>query len=100
MTFEHFDFRPLVLARFHSLGSKTQILNDAFRAQYDQVLEKLTYQPKLEPMDRLSMVYYLLLQNRIDEAMTMFQQVDRLHWRKTNREPRCKSIIWRLIWRF
>ncbi|XZE34929.1 hypothetical protein SH501x_000405 [Pirellulaceae bacterium SH501] len=77
LAFEHFDFRPLVLARFHSLGSKTQILNDAFRAQYDHVLEKMSYQPKLEAMDRLSMVYYLLLQNRIDDAMAMFQKVDR-----------------------
>ena len=91
MVFEHFDFRPLVLARFHPLGEKTQILNDAFRVQYDQVLEKITYQSNLAPMDRLSMVYYLLLQNRIDEAMAMFQKVDRVALAQA--EPRAEMQI-------
>lgn len=91
MVFEHFDFRPLVLARFHALGDKTQILNDAFRVQYDQVLEKITYQPNLAPMDRLNMVYYLLLQNRIDEAMAMFEKVDRVAL--AQKEPRAEMQI-------
>jgi hypothetical protein len=75
--YEHLDFRPLVLARAHPIGSKSQLLNDGLISQYERFLQNASYQVSLEPIDRLSFVYYLLLQNRIDEALDVFAGIAR-----------------------
>ncbi|MFO0912824.1 MAG: hypothetical protein U0795_07695 [Pirellulales bacterium] len=69
--YEHLEYKPLVNARAHQLGARREILNDRFHAQYHRWLEVLSYQPKLSDDDRLATVYYLLLQDRIDEAIAV-----------------------------
>ena len=73
--FEHLDFRPLVVARVHQLGSRREILNSELAAQYRGLLENLSAQSTIEPTQKLQVVYYLLLQNRIAEALKLFAEV-------------------------
>ncbi len=75
-TFEHLEYKPLVNARAHSLGKRRQILNDRFYHQYHQTLHQLAYERKLDDDDLLTVTYYLLLQDRIEEALATFAQVN------------------------
>src|SRR4029453_17848371 len=70
--YEHLEYKPLVNARAHSLGSRRQIVNDALHAQYHAMLKTLTYSDTLNDADTLAVVYYLLLQDRIEEALDAF----------------------------
>lgn len=75
-TYEHMEYRPLVNARAHQLGASRQILNDRFYAQYNRLLKMLSYKQKLSSDDHLAVVYYLLLQDRVEEAIAQFALVD------------------------
>ena len=75
-TFQHLEYKPLVNARAHSLGKRRQILNDRFHHQYHETLHQLSYERKLDDDDLLTVTYYLLLQDRIEEALATFAQVN------------------------
>jgi hypothetical protein len=74
--YEHLEYKPLVNARAHSLGQRRQIVNDAFHAQYHRFLRTLTYHGNLDDADLLGVVYYLLLQDRIEEANDAFARIN------------------------
>ena len=74
--YEHLEYKPLVNARAHSLGQRRQIVNDALHAQYHRLLTTLTYSNSLNDSDQLAVVYYLLLQDRIEEAVEAFARVN------------------------
>ena len=76
-TYQHLDYKPLVNARAHRLGGRRHILNDRFHAQYHELLHVLKYRRILTSEDRMAMTYYLLLQDRIEEAIEMFAGVER-----------------------
>ena len=77
LRYEHLDFRPIVVARAHRLGPQWKILNDGLATQYRELLNLLSYQPKILPRQRLSLAYYQLIQNRTQEALANFKRVDR-----------------------
>lgn len=74
-TYEHLDYRPLVNARTHRLGAERVILNQRLAGQYQQLLERLAYQPVIRDEERMAIAYYLLLQSRMDEAMQHFERI-------------------------
>src|SRR5439155_7090870 len=74
--YEHLEYKPLVNARVHSLGQRRQIVNGPLNEQYHRFLKLLSYRPQLTDDDKLAVVYYLLLQDRIDEALATFAQVN------------------------
>jgi hypothetical protein len=74
--YEHLEYSPLVNARAHRLGKKTEIVNDRFYAQYERLLTILRYRPQLDDADRLAVTYYLLLQDRVEEGLAMLKTVD------------------------
>jgi hypothetical protein len=76
-THELLEYAPLVRARIHRLGQQDEILNPTFRAQYESFVRVLGFQNRIEPEQRLVLSYYLLIQNRIAEAVEQFSQVDR-----------------------
>jgi hypothetical protein len=78
--YEHLEYKPLVNARAHALGQRRQIVNGRFSEQYHAFLGQLARKPRLGDDDRMAVVYYLLLQDRIDEALATFAEVspDRL----------------------
>ena len=74
-SYQHMDYRPLVNARAHQLGQRRQILNNRFHAQYHRLLKTFAYQANLDDDDRMAVTYYLLLQDRVDEARSFFAAV-------------------------
>ncbi len=73
---EHLEYAPLVNARAHRLGGVLKILNDAFLHQYEAFLHALTYEASPTSGQLLAATYYLLLQDRIEDALDMFDRVD------------------------
>jgi hypothetical protein len=74
--YEHLEYRPLVNARAHALGQRRQIVNNRFHEQYHRFLKLLSYRKQLDGTDRLAVVYYLLLQDRVEEALAAFVEVN------------------------
>ncbi|MEQ1826759.1 MAG: hypothetical protein ABL921_12470 [Pirellula sp.] len=75
LAYEHLDFRPLVVARVHQLGSKRVILNDGLATQYERLMNILSHHDSIDSEQRLAIVYYMLLQNRIEEAIAHFGKI-------------------------
>ncbi len=75
LLYEHKEYYPLVNARAHRLGSQRQILNDRLQEQYRLLLLSLSQKARLDDKDYLAMIYYFILQNRIDEALALFRYV-------------------------
>lgn len=74
--YELLEYSPLVQARIHPLKDERDILNPTFKQQYVNLLRVLAHQSQAEVTQRLSIVYFLLLQNRIEEAVQQFEKVD------------------------
>jgi hypothetical protein len=75
-TYQHMEYWPLVNARAHLFGPKRQILVGQFFQQYHRLLDILRYKDSLDDQDRMDLTCYLLLQDRVAEAVAMFAQVD------------------------
>ena len=75
-TYEHLEYKPLVNARAHALGHRRQIVNDRFNEHYHQLLSLLAHRKQLTDADELAVTYYLLLQDRISEALDCFGRVN------------------------
>ncbi|MDB5384756.1 MAG: hypothetical protein JWM11_402, partial [Planctomycetaceae bacterium] len=75
-TYEHLEYKPLVNARAHALGKRRQIVNDRLFGQYHQTLKQLSYERQLDDHDLLAVTYYLLVQDRIEEALATFARVN------------------------
>ncbi|MCP4107944.1 MAG: hypothetical protein GY749_20765 [Desulfobacteraceae bacterium] len=74
-TYQHTEFRPLVNARVHRLGKRQKILNDRFYAQYDRFMKTLSYKPSFNNNDLMAITYYLLLQDRVKDALRFFSRI-------------------------
>lgn len=73
--FEHKEYWPLVNARVHSLGDKRDIANESLKTQYLAFVNYLGHKPTLDARDRLTLVVYLLMQDRTAEAIAWFATV-------------------------
>lgn len=78
-----YEYNPMINARAHKVGSdsqKNQILNKTFRQTYDKFLQMMAYKPELSFEDKMVFIYYLQLQDRIPEAIKIFNtlKVDNL----------------------
>ena len=76
-THEILEYAPLVRARVHRLGQENEILNPTFLGQYQSFVRTLAFDREIDSTQHFVLVYYLLLQNRIDEAIKHFSKVDR-----------------------
>jgi len=74
--YQHMEYKPLVNARAHQLGARRQILNDRFHQQYHRLLKILSYRRQLDDDDLMAVTYYLLLQDRVEEALGFFARVN------------------------
>ncbi|MCP4375301.1 MAG: hypothetical protein GY794_03870, partial [bacterium] len=74
--YQHLEYSPLVNARAHRLSQKRKILNERFSQQYHRLMNILTYHPKLDDVDKMAITYYMLLQDRVEEAQTFFKTVN------------------------
>ncbi len=74
-TFQELEYSPLVNQRSHRLGGESRIPNPVVRGQYQALLGILAHKPALDAMDRMSVVYFLFLQDRVEEALALFASV-------------------------
>jgi len=74
-TYQHIEYKPLVNARTHQLDNHRRILNDRFYEQYHRFMKYLSYRPVPDDEDLMSCVYYLLLQDRVSEAVRFFKRI-------------------------
>jgi len=71
-----FEYFPLVNPRVHQLHTnECNILNNQFKEKYEVFLSHLFEMPKIESKYLLVWTYYLLLQDRIDEAIGKFKEI-------------------------
>jgi hypothetical protein len=75
-TYQHKEYHPLINARAHQLGQNKKILNERFYDQYHHYMKYLSYRPALRDEDFLTVTSYLLLQDRIPEALAFFARID------------------------
>jgi hypothetical protein len=73
--YEHLEYSPLVNQRAHRLGADPKIANPVLRGQYQRLMDILGYKPSLSPIDEMSVVYYLFLQDRVEEALGRFARI-------------------------
>ncbi len=73
--YEHLEYSPLVNQRAHRIGAANKIPNAILRTQYQRLLSILAHKPALEAADEMSVVYYLFLQDRIEEALARFHTI-------------------------
>jgi hypothetical protein len=74
--YEHLEYKPLVNARAHSLGKQRQIVNEKVLEQYHRFLKLLSYRTHLNDDEKLAVAYYLLLQDRVEETLATFTQIN------------------------
>jgi len=76
--FKHLDYFPLVNSRAHKVGDDITagILNVQFKETYNKFLLTIVEKHSLDNEDWLNLTYYLLLQDRVSEAMQTFQRFD------------------------
>ncbi|MEA3208203.1 MAG: hypothetical protein QOE70_1260 [Chthoniobacter sp.] len=73
--YEHLEYSPLVNQRAHRVGAENKIPNPVFRGQYQHLLNILAHKPALAAADQMSVVYYLFLQDRVEEALARFHEI-------------------------
>ncbi|CAI2378280.1 unnamed protein product [Moneuplotes crassus] len=76
--FKHLDYFPMINSRAHKLGDLTNsaILNVELRNTYNRLLFTLAEKERLDNNDYLNLTYYYLLQDRINEAISIFEKVN------------------------
>nr|HMQ23222.1 hypothetical protein [Planctomycetota bacterium] len=72
----HVEYEPLFNPRAHRFRGEQRILNGDLAGQYASLMTILCHKPRLEAVDWLSATYYLLLQDRVEEALAAFAKVD------------------------
>jgi hypothetical protein len=76
-TYQHLEYSPIINARAHVLGKELVIANERLKKQYLNFIKNLSYHPKLSGDDLMETSYYLLFQDRVDEAIAEFAKVKR-----------------------
>jgi len=74
--YQHVEYEPLFNGRAHRFGRQREIQNADLARQYLALLDILAYRPRLDDTDWMSVTYYLLLQDRVAEALASFAKVN------------------------
>ncbi len=74
--YQHMEYDPLVNARAHQLSKRRRIVNDRFNQQYHRLMKVLSYKRTLNDDDLLAVTYFMLLQDRVGEALAFFNAVN------------------------
>ncbi|EGR27080.1 hypothetical protein IMG5_201970 [Ichthyophthirius multifiliis] len=76
--FNQFEYHPLLNSRVHNFmnQSKSKIQNKQFKSTYDNFLKYLAHIPVLNEVHYLTLCYYLILQERVEEAISVFNRID------------------------
>ncbi|MEO0480402.1 MAG: hypothetical protein AAF196_13050 [Planctomycetota bacterium] len=75
--FARAEFAPLLHRRAHRFGPWEEIQNAEVTTQLHGLLSILAHQDRIDDVDRLALTYGFLLQDRVEDALEVFAQVDR-----------------------
>ena len=79
------EYNPFINQRVHLLAdSKNRILNVQLKEQYKKFILYLCERGQLSTEHYLGLIYYLLLQDRIEEAIQFFGKINREELRKNH----------------
>ncbi len=70
------EFDPLVNARAHRFADESRMTHAAAKQHYEAFLDQLGWKPSLDATDQLTLTAFLLLQDRIEEGLARFDQID------------------------
>ncbi|NQZ67090.1 MAG: hypothetical protein HRT89_03365, partial [Lentisphaeria bacterium] len=93
-SYQHKEYSPLVNARNFQLGAKRKILNREFLGQYNHFMTYLIYKENLSPEDKLTIAYYMLLQDRIEKGIDMFKAINKKDIREKLQYSYMKAYIY------
>lgn len=71
------EFDPLVNPRSHPFGENPRLSHEEAHAHYLAFLDTLIWKPLLTSADRLTLAYFLFLQDRTGEALERFAEIKR-----------------------
>jgi len=74
--YQHMEFAPLINPRAHHPNGKWMITNGQLMVQYRALLNVLAHRNTLRPEDHLALSYYFLLQDRVEDGLAQFAQLD------------------------
>jgi len=74
----HLDYHPIINARAHKLGKENNlgIMNKEFKETYEKFIINLLRYREIDNKDYLRLCYYLILQDRNEDAIKVFAKVD------------------------
>ena len=79
--FQFKEYNPLINPRVHDIGPhKHNILNRDFKNTYNDFLSYLVDKKQLDSKDWLYLGLYLILQDRIDDAIQVYDKIDAKSW--------------------
>ena len=73
---ETLEFDPLVNARAHRFAEESRLTHEAARQHYQALLDQLGWKPELDAKDELTLTAFLFLQDRVEEGLARFAQID------------------------
>lgn len=73
---ETLEFDPLVNPRAHRFADKERLTHEEAAEHYEAFLDLLAWKPQLSADDRLALTAHLLMQDRIEEALALFDAID------------------------
>jgi hypothetical protein len=73
---ETLEFDPLVNPRAHRFADKERLTHEEAAEHYEAFLDLLAWKPQLSADDRLALTAHLLMQDRIEEALARFDDID------------------------
>jgi hypothetical protein len=73
---ETLEFDPLVNPRAHRFADKERLTHVAAAQHYEKFLEVLSWKPALSDDDKLALAAHLMMQDRIEEALNRFNEID------------------------
>ena len=78
----HLEYSPLFNARTHPFGNKgnnneTSIANKEFNETYHKFIVDLLSLQELKIKDKLQLIYYLILQDRMEEALNILNKINK-----------------------
>ncbi|MEK7952765.1 hypothetical protein [Luteolibacter soli] len=73
---ETLEFDPLVNPRAHRFADKERLTHEEAAQHYEKFLEVLSWKPALSDDDKLALTAHLLMQDRIEEALARFNEID------------------------
>jgi hypothetical protein len=73
---ETLEFDPLVNPRAHRFADNARLTHEQAAAHYEAFLEVLSWKPALSDDDKLALAAHLMMQDRIEEALARFNEID------------------------